>query len=148
MYDWYWIFKHYFTFNGISGPNSQLIKMWSLDDYCSCPTVYVYNNIKSTESFMLKIGSAGNSKNVFTPSSRSRLKVPSRFWGAHYCWVKLKLVGSSEARERFEPFYVDVKGVQEVMASRKPEALWFMAHQLFMKVWPECWKMYYASVST
>ena len=36
--------------------------------------------------------------------------------------------------ERFEPFYVDVKGVQEVMASRKPEALWFMAHQAFMKV--------------
>ena len=36
--------------------------------------------------------------------------------------MKLKLVGSSEARERFEPFYVDVKGVQEVMASRKPEA--------------------------
>ena len=38
--------------------------------------------------------------------------------------------------ERFEPFYVDVKGVQEVMASRKPEALWFMAHQAFMKVCP------------
>ena len=42
--------------------------------------------------------------------------------------------------ERFEPFYVDVKGVQEVMASRKPEALWFMAHQAFMKVCPRARK--------
>ena len=41
------------------------------------------------------------------------------------------------AHERFEPFYVDVKGVQEVMASRKPGALWFMAHQVFMKVQTE-----------
>ena len=44
--------------------------------------------------------------------------------------------------ERFEPFYVDVKGVQEVMASRKPEALWFMAHQAFMKVCPTRSKMF------
>ena len=44
--------------------------------------------------------------------------------------------------ERFEPFYVDVKGVQEVMASRKPEALWFMAHQAFMKVCPRGSKMF------
>ena len=44
--------------------------------------------------------------------------------------------------ERFEPFYVDVKGVQEVMASRKPEALWFMAHQAFMKVCSRRSKMF------
>ena len=43
--------------------------------------------------------------------------------------------------ERFEPFYVDVKGVQEVMASRKPEALWFMAHLAFMKVYSRRSKM-------
>ena len=42
-----------------------------------------------------------------------------------------------ERRERFKPFYVDVKGVQEVMVSRKPGALWFMAHQVFMKVQTE-----------
>ena len=36
----------------------------------------------------------------------------------------------------FEPFYVDVRGVQEVMVCRKPSAaLGFMAHQVFMKNW-------------